>query len=27
ADSIDTTVDDLWRDMRLAVSRVLDKPR
>ena len=27
ADSIDTTVDELWRDMRWAVSRVQDKPR
>ncbi|HBZ1364554.1 TPA: head completion/stabilization protein [Klebsiella pneumoniae] len=27
ADSIDTTVDELWRDMRWAVSRVEDKPR
>ncbi len=27
ADSIDTTVDELWRDMRWAVSRVRDKPR
>lgn len=27
ADSIDTTVDELWRDMRWAVARVQDKPR
>ena len=27
ADSIDTTVDELWRDMCWAVSRVQDKPR
>ncbi|MEK6491407.1 head completion/stabilization protein [Klebsiella grimontii] len=27
ADSIDTTVDELWRDMRWSVSRVQDKPR
>ncbi|HBM2986938.1 head completion/stabilization protein [Klebsiella oxytoca] len=27
ADSIDTTVDELWRDMRWSVARVQDKPR
>ncbi len=27
ADSIDTTIDDLWRDMRWAVARIQDKPR
>lgn len=27
ADSIDTTVDELWRDMRWSVARVTDKPR
>ena len=27
ADSIDTTVDDLWRDMRWSVARIQDKPR
>ena len=27
ADSIDTTIDDLWRDMRWAVSRIQNKPR
>lgn len=27
ADSIETTIDDLWRDMRWSVSRLQDKPR
>lgn len=27
ADSIDSTIDELWRDMRWAVSRVQGKPR
>ena len=27
ADSIDTTIDDLWRDMRWSVARLQDKPR
>ena len=27
ADSIDSTIDELWRDMRWAVSRIQDKPR
>lgn len=27
ADSIDTTVDELWRDMRWSVARIQDKPR
>ena len=27
ADSIDTTVDELWRDMRWSVARVQDNPR
>lgn len=27
ADSIDSTIDELWRDMRWAVARIQDKPR
>ena len=27
ADSVETTIDDLWRDMRWSVSRLQDKPR
>ncbi|EKN3444737.1 head completion/stabilization protein [Yersinia proxima] len=27
ADSIDSTIDELWRDMRWSVSRIQDKPR
>ncbi|WP_433647163.1 head completion/stabilization protein [Kosakonia pseudosacchari] len=27
ADSIDTTIDELWRDMRWSVARIQDKPR
>ncbi|ORJ51005.1 head completion/stabilization protein [Kluyvera intermedia] len=27
ADSIDTTIDELWRDMRWAVARIQDRPR
>ncbi len=27
ADSIDSTIDELWRDMRWAVARIRDKPR
>ncbi|ECE2415525.1 head completion/stabilization protein [Salmonella enterica] len=27
ADSVETTIDDLWRDMRWSVARLQDKPR
>ena len=27
ADSVESTIDDLWRDMRWSVSRLQDKPR
>lgn len=27
ADSIDSTIDELWRDMRWSVARIQDKPR
>ncbi|EOT8120906.1 head completion/stabilization protein, partial [Escherichia coli] len=27
ADSIDSIIDELWRDMRWAVARIQDKPR
>ncbi|HBC8221085.1 TPA: head completion/stabilization protein, partial [Escherichia coli] len=27
ADSIDSTIDELWRDMRWAVARIQGKPR
>ena len=27
ADSLDSTIDELWRDMRWSVSRIQDKPR
>lgn len=27
ADSVETTIDDLWRDMRWSVPRLQDKPR
>ncbi|HIB8991117.1 TPA: head completion/stabilization protein [Citrobacter braakii] len=27
ADSVETVIDDLWRDMRWAVARLQDKPR
>ncbi|MBS2140924.1 head completion/stabilization protein, partial [Escherichia coli] len=27
ADSVDSTIEELWRDMRWAVARIQDKPR
>lgn len=27
ADSVETVIDDLWRDMRWSVARLQDKPR